>query len=126
MKFKKNILFILIFVFSLFLSGCFLNAENYVGTLNTPTFFDVVEVGDNKIIQISETENASGYNIVIDDVSYTTHTNYLDCTDVFLELKNYSIKVRSISDGAYKESEYSEIFYYSNTTKTHSTKCDFK
>ncbi|MDD4350872.1 MAG: transglutaminase domain-containing protein [Clostridia bacterium] len=117
MKFKKNILFILIFVFSLFLSGCFLNAENYVGTLNTPTFFDVVEVGDNKIIQISETENASGYNIVIDDVSYTTHTNYLDCTDVFLELKNYSIKVRSISDGAYKESEYSEIFYYSNTTK---------
>lgn len=117
MKFKKNILFILIFVISIFLSGCFLSEQDYVGVLDVPTTFEVVKVGDNTIIQIAETENANGYDILIDDSLYTTYTNYYDCTNVFLELKNYAIKVRSISDGTYQNSDYSETFYYSNTTQ---------
>lgn len=64
------------------------------------------------VLSWNRVDNASGYVVSVNDTEYSTHANFLE-----LSLQNnidYTIKVKAVGSGKYKDSEYSTPLEYKN------------
>lgn len=101
---KRIALFlILITLFSVICVGC------SSLTLVTPDGLSL----EYNVLSWNRVENASGYVVTVNEDEYTTHANFLE-----LSLANnadYTIRVKAIGSGKYKNSDYSEPLVFKNT-----------
>lgn len=86
--------------------------ENSVPALATPGFITVDKDG---LLSWSKVDNAVSYKIEVDGVEYGSNTNSTDIRAVTAEAKVYSIRIMALSNKRdYANSEWSEVFTYSN------------
>lgn len=129
---KNKFYLIAILIFSVFVfTGC---QKVQIGTLNTPkiTNIEIVETSGqyNIEIEFEKVENAVGYQFLIDnsllyDINSTTdvivryENGFYYCTTtkltyLFSTYKTYDVKIKAVSDGSYKNSEFSSSYTFNN------------
>lgn len=83
------------------------------GTVDVPNF----SINEDKVVLIdSNMENVSSFTVRVDGADNDTYNSYLDISHLITEAKTYEICVRANGKDGYKNSAFSEVKLYTNST----------
>ena len=103
---KKNLIIIIMMIFSFFVIGC---TENHELILEIPSNLRV----ENNIAKWNLVDKADGYVLYVSGDEYSVNSNYFDLNELKLINGNYVLKVKAVSKTiGVVNSEYSEEFIY--------------
>ena len=112
---KKHILKVFLLAFGIGLvslfSACTFSASK--GRVAVPDF----TINEDKVVMIeSNMENISSFTIRVDGADNDTYNSYFDISHLITDAKTYEICVRANGKAGYKNSEFSEVKLFTNST----------